>query len=138
MQSAIIPITHAECALHHDSEVELSPWELPLGHHHRIADPTRGPGLLGDQLIADHFGGDLLRLSGAESERVISLADLIPLESAHVKTTRTPPLRPFLKCPLPRPPASTWAFSTRFFVFKSVAICLASCADLATPNLRRL
>lgn len=47
---------------------------------------------------------------------------------------RTPPLRPFLKCPLPRPPANTCALRTRSFVFNFSAIFRASSLVFATPK----
>jgi hypothetical protein len=43
-----------------------------------------------------------------------------------------------LKYPFPRPPAKTCAFSTKFLVFKLLAIFSASAADLATPNLEKI
>uniref|UniRef100_A0A2M4B119 Putative secreted protein n=1 Tax=Anopheles triannulatus TaxID=58253 RepID=A0A2M4B119_9DIPT len=59
----------------------------------------------------------------------------ISFASCGENTTRTPPLSPFLKEPFPRPPASTCAFKTRFFVLRSEAIFSASAPDVATPNL---
>lgn len=64
----------------------------------------------------------------------IILLDVCSASSGE-KTNRTPPLKPFLNAPLPRPPANTWAFNTKFSLFKSVAIFLASDGDVATPNL---
>ena len=58
--------------------------------------------------------------------------------NTYLLTRRTPPLRSFLKVPLPRPPAKTCAFNTKLLVLSFLAISWTSLADVATPNLKLL
>jgi hypothetical protein len=65
-------------------------------------------------------------------ERLPSILPATSRASAGDFTSCTPPLKPLAKVPFPRPPAWTWAFTTRSFVPSSRAICSASSAVVAT------
>jgi len=58
-------LTYVKGTLHHHGEIELTAGELPLGNHHLVADAASCSGLLGDQKLVDHLGGDLLGSLGA-------------------------------------------------------------------------
>ncbi len=73
-----------------------------------------------------------------------SIFEAISFTSAGVLQRCTPPLKPFLKTPLPRPPAWICAFTTRLSDFNSFAAASASSGvratlpgEVATPNFRK-
>ena len=122
-------------------KMKLTSWVSALNNKDFLAWATLFTSLLGDQITTNHlFGKDFgifWRVNNFYTTWSCSYLNtfkfIILLSHFFIRTFPWRPATPFfLKYPLPRPPAKTWAFTTQSGVGSFFAISNASSAEWAT------
>lgn len=128
-----------------DCKIKFTSWKLPLAHQNRVAYLPSQISVRGDETLAKHLLRNFFNIAGTASEsdkpmrtgrgeKLVVKKMPINFCFSYLIAVWIPPRKQFVKCPVSRPSAKTWAFTTKFLVRRSRATLSASLGVAAMPK----